>query len=165
MNAIFTRTSVRKFQPQPVEAEKIEKILRAGFVAPSAVNQQPGEFYVVTDREKIAALAEASPYAGPAAGAPVVIALAYRTEGLAAPELATVDCAIALENMWLESTALGLGGVMLAIAPTKERMAAVRRVLALPESQQAFALFPVGYPVKVRPQQDRYDPQKIHFIK
>ena len=48
MNSIFTRTSVRKFEDRPVEKEKIEKLLQAGFVAPSAGNQQPWEFYVVT---------------------------------------------------------------------------------------------------------------------
>ena len=53
MNAIFTRTSVRKFEDRPVEKEKIEKVLQAGFVAPSAGNQQPWEFYVVTKREMI----------------------------------------------------------------------------------------------------------------
>ena len=53
MNAIFTRTSVRKFEDRPVEKEKIEKVLQAGFVAPSAGNQQPWEFYVVTKRETI----------------------------------------------------------------------------------------------------------------
>ena len=41
MNEIFTRRSVRKFLPQPVEEEKIEKMLRAGMAAPSAGNQQP----------------------------------------------------------------------------------------------------------------------------
>ena len=33
MNAIFTRTSVRKFEDRPVEKEKIEKVLQAGFVS------------------------------------------------------------------------------------------------------------------------------------
>nr|WP_304151662.1 nitroreductase family protein [Mitsuokella multacida] len=40
MNAIFTRTSVRKFEDRPVEKEKIEKLLQAGFVAPSARNHR-----------------------------------------------------------------------------------------------------------------------------
>ena len=41
MDAIFHRTSVRKFLNKPVEKEKIEKILRAAMAAPSAKNQQP----------------------------------------------------------------------------------------------------------------------------
>ena len=61
MNAIFTRTSVRKFEDRPVEKEKIENVLQAGFVAPSAGNQQPWEFYVVTKREMIEELSRRSP--------------------------------------------------------------------------------------------------------
>ena len=48
MNSIFHRVSIRKFQDKPVEPEKIETLLRAAMAAPSARNQQPWEFYVVT---------------------------------------------------------------------------------------------------------------------
>ena len=71
MNAIFTRTSVRKFEDRPVEKEKIEKVLQAGFVAPSAGNQQPWEFYIVTKRETIEELSRTSPYAVTAANSSV----------------------------------------------------------------------------------------------
>ena len=53
MDAIFHRTSLRKYQETPVEAEKIETLLRAAMAAPSACNQQPWEFYVVRNKEKI----------------------------------------------------------------------------------------------------------------
>ena len=71
MDAIFHRTSIRKYQEIPVEPEKIETLLRAAMAAPSACNQQPWEFYVVRNKEKIKELSEASPYAGCAKGAPV----------------------------------------------------------------------------------------------
>ncbi|WP_294147804.1 nitroreductase family protein [uncultured Selenomonas sp.] len=51
MDAIFERMSIRKYEDRPVEQEKIEKLLRAAMAAPSAVNQQPWEFYVVKNRE------------------------------------------------------------------------------------------------------------------
>ena len=56
MNSIFHRISVRKYEDKPVEKEKIMQILKAGMQAPSACNQQPWEFYVVTDKKKIEAL-------------------------------------------------------------------------------------------------------------
>ena len=52
MNSIFHRISVRKYEDKPVEKEKIMEILKAGMQAPSACNQEPWEFYVVTDKEK-----------------------------------------------------------------------------------------------------------------
>ena len=100
MNAIFTRTSVRKFEDRPVEKEKIENVLQAGFVAPSAGNQQPWEFYVVTKREMIEELSRTSPYAVAAAKAPVVLVIAARTDVIF-PTITDIDCAIATENLWL----------------------------------------------------------------
>ena len=55
MNEIFTRVSTRKFEDRPVESEKITQLLKAAMQAPSAGNQQPWEFFVVTDKEKIKA--------------------------------------------------------------------------------------------------------------
>uniref|UniRef100_UPI0040293979 nitroreductase family protein n=1 Tax=Mitsuokella multacida TaxID=52226 RepID=UPI0040293979 len=163
MNAIFTRTSVRKFEDRPVEKEKIEKLLQAGFVAPSAGNQQPWEFYVVTKRETIEALAKTSPYAVSAAKAPVVLVIAARKDVIF-PGITDIDCAIATENLWLELEELDLGGVMMAVSPVPERMEAVRQILNLPDNQYAFALLPFGYPVGKKPQVDRYDAKKIHWV-
>lgn len=163
MNAIFTRTSVRKFEDRPVEKEKIEKLLQAGFVAPSAGNQQPWEFYVVTKRETIEALAKTSPYAVSAAKAPVVLVIAARKDVIF-PGITDIDCAITTENLWLELEELGLGGVMMAVSPVPERMEAVRQILNLPDNQYAFALLPFGYPVGKKPQVDRYDAKKIHWV-
>lgn len=70
MNSIFHRISVRKYEDKPVEKEKIMEILKAGMQAPSACNQQPWEFYVVTDKEKIQKLSKVTPYTVCAAGAP-----------------------------------------------------------------------------------------------
>lgn len=163
MNAIFTRTSVRKFEDRPVEKEKIEKLLQAGFVAPSAGNQQPWEFYVVTKRETIEALAKTSPYAVSAAKAPVVLVIAARKDVIF-PGITDIDCAIATENLWLELEELGLGGVMMAVSPVPDRIEKVGKILNLPDNQYAFALLPFGYPVSKKPQVDRYDAKKIHWV-
>ena len=164
MDGLFHRVSIRKYQDRPVEPEKINQILRAAMQAPSARNQQPWEFYVVTNREKIEALSRTAPYSGCAAGAPVVIVSVYRENGITLPEMAQIDMAIAQENLWLETDALGLGGVWIGIAPFRERMDAVDRVLHLPEGLTPFALFPLGYPAEERTQQDRYDESRIHYI-
>ena len=164
MNELFTRISVRKYTDQPVEPEKIQTILRAAMQAPSAGDQQPWEFYVVTDSRVIANLAKTSPYAGCAAGAGTVIVPCYRTEGIFFPDYAQIDLAIACENLWLETTSLGLGTVMLGVAPLADRMEAVRKVLNIPEGLEPFALFPIGYPAESRSQKDRFDAARIHQI-
>ena len=163
MNSIFSRVSIRKYKDRPVEKEKTEAILRAAMQAPSAVNQQPWEFYVVTNKEKLEALSHVSPYSGMTKNAPAAIVSVYRKDILV-PDYAQIDMSIAMENMWLETDAQGLGGVWLGIAPIEDRMKAVEQILDLPDSVRAFAIFPYGYPAEKRKQQDRFDQSRIHYI-
>ena len=164
MNAIFTRVSIRKFEDKEVPNGLIVKILRAAMAAPSAVNQQPWEFYVTTDKEIIGKLSCVTPYATPAKNAPVVIVPCYRTDNLSVPSMAEIDMALATENILLEAEELGLGAVMLGIAPFEDRMKAVGEILKLPKNFRAFTIIPVGWPVNKHAQEDRYEPSKIHVI-
>jgi nitroreductase len=163
MNNVFTRVSIRRYQDRPVEKEKTEAILRAAMQAPSAANQQPWEFYVVTSREKLEALSEVHPYAGMTRNAPAAIVSVYRKD-CRIPAYAQIDLSIAMENLWLETDAQGLGGVWLGIAPIEERMKAVEEILDLPDTVRAFAVFPYGYPAEERKQQDRFDESRIHYV-
>lgn len=166
MNAIFHRVSIRKYKEQEVEQEKIERMLRAAMAAPSACNQQPWEYYVVTNKNKIEALSKTSPYAGCAKHAPLVFVACYRKEeGIIAPSYQEIDLSASVENLLLEADELGLGAVWMGIAPGIERMEAVRKVLDLPERLNAFALIPCGYPAESRPQQDRYEEKRVHYVR
>ena len=49
LELILRRQSDRKYSDKPVEAEKLERIIEAGRMAPSACNAQPWKFVVVTD--------------------------------------------------------------------------------------------------------------------
>ncbi len=165
MKEIFHRVSVRKFENRPVENDKIEQVLRAAMAAPSAGNQQPWDFYVVTSKEKLQALSQVSPYAGCAAGAPMAIVAAYRQDGCRFPQYAQIDLAIAMQNIWLAVDSLGLGGVWLGIAPEQDRMEEVEKILPIEAGQRAFAVFPMGYPAEQKSQQGRFKPERIHYIK
>ena len=165
MEEIFKRVSIRKYEDRPVEPEKLERIMRAAMAAPSAGNQQPWEFYVVTNKDKIKELASASRFSGCAADAPVVIVPCYRKRGLRFPEFDQIDLSVATENLLLEITAQGLGGVWLAIAPIDERMCRVEETLGIDSDiLRAFALVPLGHPAEEKTRQDRYDEKRVHFI-
>lgn len=163
MADLFHRVSIRKYQDRPVEREKIVEILRAAMAAPSAKNQQPWEFYVITKKDTLEKLSKASPYAGMTANAPVAIISAYRKD-CDVPCYADIDMSIAMENLWLKTDEIGLGGVWIGIAPIEERMELVHKMLDLPENVKVFSLFAMGYPAEERPQQDRFDPERIHFM-
>lgn len=163
MDQIFKRVSIRKYQDRPVEKEKNLAILRAAMQAPSAANQQPWEFYVVTNKEKLETLSKVSPYAGLTKDAPAAIVAAYRAD-CRLPMFAHIDLSIAMENLWLETVAQGLGGVWIGIAPLEDWMKEVGEILGMPDNLKAFALFPYGYPAEEKKQEDRFDESRIHYV-
>ena len=71
---------------------------------------------------------------------------------------------ICMENMWLATDEVGLGGVWMGIAPLEDRMEKVEKIIGIPESQRAFGIFALGYPAEERTQQDRYDETRIHRV-
>ena len=163
-SSIYTRVSVRKFTDQPVEKDKVIAMIRAAMQAPSAHNQQPWEFYVVSDPEMLEKLSHISRYSSCIRNAPMAIVSAYRTTSLSAPDYPQIDMSIAMENLWLETNNQGLGGVWIGTAPNEERMKAVEEIVGIPEGQRAFAVFPFGYPAETRKQQDRFHADQIHWL-
>lgn len=69
-----------------------------------------------------------------------------------------------MENMWLATDEVGLGGVWMGIAPLEDRMEKVEKIIGIPASQRAFGIFALGYPAEERTQQDRYDETRIHRV-
>ncbi len=161
-NNIFKRSSVRQFTNEPINQKQIDALLKAAMAAPSAGNQQPWEFYIITDSALCTALAATSPYAGPIAKASLAIVVCYR-DNLKFADYADIDCAIACENILLEAADLGLGGVMLGVAPLHQRMEKVAKVLNLPKEHTAFAMLALGYPLNEVKPTDRFNPDKVHY--
>lgn len=163
MNEIFTRRSIRKFTDQPVTQEQVDCILRAGMQAPSAGNQQPWEFIVVTDRSALVRLSDMSPYSKPVAGSAVTLVLLGNFSNLKFASAWQQDMAAAAQNILLEATHLGLGAVWIGAANTESSIVFLRDLYSFPENVKPFALIAIGYPdgqqnVFV----DRYQAQKVH---
>ena len=147
MNEIFKRISIRKWEDKPVEDEKITAILKAAMQAPSAGNQRPWDFYVVTEKNTILELSKASKYSGCAANAPVAIVPCMKTKEAMFQQLVEVDNAITTEHILLEIVSQGLGGVWLAVAPFEDRIEIVRKALNLPDNLVPFAIVPYIFSV------------------
>lgn len=166
MSAIFERRSVRRFLPKSVEPDKIERLLRAGFEAPSAHNRRPWEFIVITDRKDLDALAGMSPYAKMCTeAAAAIIVCANLTLGEAAPEDTwwVQDLAAATENILLQIVEEGLGGVWLGWYPDKGRLEAVSLRFGIPSHIVPFSVIALGYPAKSVPKADRFDAARVHY--
>lgn len=151
---IQRRKSVRAYAPTPVPREKLEKILEAARLAPSAENRQPWYFIVVTDSEKRKHIAKSGRFAGFLAESPVVIVGCGDQK--ASPKWHVIDVSIAMQNMVLAATEEGLGTCW--IGSFDEGL--VKRLLKIPEHLKVVALLAVGYPRK------KFDflGKMVHFI-
>ncbi|MGL4607066.1 MAG: nitroreductase family protein [Eubacteriaceae bacterium] len=163
MNNIFKRFSVRKYEDRPIEKEKIELLLKAAMQAPSAANQQPWEFLVVTDPVKLEALSQMSPYSKMVARCGAAIVLLGNLASAHFPQYWQQDLAAAAENILLQATDIDLGGVWLGVAPEEDRMAHISKIFDLPKNIQPFALISLGYPNESREIKERYDPSRVHY--
>lgn len=161
---IFERVSVRNFLEKEVEDTKIEKLLRAAMASPSAGNQRPWEFYVVKDKEILSKLSDVSAYSGCTKLATVAIVTCYRKQGLLFPAYQEIDMSACCENILLEAVQQKLGAVWLGVAPIKDRMEAVSRILHIPDTLAPFSVIPIGYPLLHKPQEDRFEAERIHYI-
>jgi nitroreductase len=147
LEAIKDRRSIRRYKPDPVPDELIEKILDAGRWAPSGGNIQPWSFIVVKDPKILGMLQKVSPgYLGVAPLAIVVCSdrrKAFEMGGRLGRDYLTIaDCAMAVENMLLAAHALGLGG-----CPIKSfSSVAVKEILEIPENVEPEFIVTLGYP-------------------
>jgi nitroreductase len=162
LDAIHSRRSIRKFSATPVADDMIETILRAGMAAPSAGNQQPWHFVVVSDRTRLDAIPSFHPYSKMVAQAPAAILVCGDPDGKKWPTFWVQDVSAATQNMLLAARGLGLGTVWVGIYPEQDRMDGFRRLFGLPAHIVPFALVPVGWPATPFETLDRFRPELVH---
>ncbi len=149
MEAIKKRRSVRSYQKREVEEEKLNAVLEAGRLAPSAHNGQEWMFVVVKDESLRKKLSEAAKGQKFVAEAPVVIAAcAVETEKVMScgQTAYPIDLAIAVDHMTLKAVEEGLGTCWVG-AFFEDR---VKPVLGIPDDVRVVVLLPLGYPAEAR---------------
>lgn len=163
---IMTRTSIRAFTDQPVDDATVEKILRAGMAAPTAVNKQPWAFVVVNDRMLMDKLAEVHPYAQMLKTAQLAIIVCGDTnkalDGFAKAYWIQ-DTSAATENILLAAHGLGLGAVWCGVYPNPDIYPKVKDILNLPPRIMPLNIIPIGYPAENPTPKDKWKPENIHY--
>ena len=136
--AIQERRSIRAYQDTPVPRDKLEKILEAARLAPSARNTEPWHFIAVTDAEKRKILSKGT-YAKFCAEAPLVIVACGDKK--ASPDWYAIDVSLAVENIILTATSEGLSTCCVGSFDEKE----VQETLKAPDNFEVLLLLAVGY--------------------
>lgn len=162
VEALVTRRAVREFTPEPVGDDEVETLLRAAMHAPSACNQQPWHFIVVTGRERLDAIAGVHPYAQMVKQAPLAVIVCGDLTLETCPGNWAIDCSAAMENLLLAAHAIGLGGVWVGIHPVEQRVKGFCQLLGLPSYVMPLCLAAVGHPAGPLPKVDRFKADRIH---
>jgi nitroreductase len=163
MDALFSRRSIRKYTAEAITEEVLGEILEAAMSAPSAGNQQSWHFIIIDDRKILNEVPTFHPHSLMLREAPVAILVCGDLQLEKHTGYWVQDCAAATENLLLAVHAKGLGAVWLGIYPREERVAGLRKLLAIPDHVIPFALIPIGHPAESKPARpDRYNAVKIH---
>lgn len=145
LTSIKGRRSIRKYSQVFIEEEKLEIIMEAMRLAPSASNTQKWKFIFVTDKEKRNKLTEAAGGQKYIQEAPVaVVGVATEDEYvmMCGQKPSTVNVTIAMAYMTLEAYELGLGTCWLGHFDELK----VKEILNIPDNMRVVAMSPLGYP-------------------
>ena len=142
---IRKRYSVRAYKPDLVEEEKLQQVLEAARLAPTAANRQPFQLIVISTADREAELKRIYPEAWLVEAPLVICACGARDRGWTRSDglsYVDVDVAIAMDHLILAATDLGLGTCWIAAFDP----AAAREVLDLPDGVEPLIFTPLGYP-------------------
>lgn len=165
LEAIATRSSIRRYTGEPVDEALLQTILNAGFCAPSADDKRPWQFIVVRQRATLGTLARGGMWTSMLAGAAVGIVICGDTRAQHKEPLMIEDCSVAAQNMLLAAHGLGLGAVWCGFTHPSPMATTCRQALGLPGHVRPVAVLSIGHPAEKGMQRPRYNAGKVHYEK
>jgi nitroreductase len=161
---ITKRYSVRAYTPDPVEEAKLEQVLEAARMAPTAANLQPFRIIVIRTAGREAELRRIYQREWFSQAPLVICVCGVPGEGWArgydGKNYTDVDVAIVMDHMVLAATELGLGTCWIAAFDPQ----AAREVLGLPHGVEPMVFTPLGYPAdQLRPKKRKPLSQLVRY--
>ena len=148
------RYSVRSYSEKPIEKEKLDTILEAGRIAPSAVNYQPTKIIVVTDAKGLENVSKATNFYN----APCVLIVCNDTSAswkrkYDGKEFGDIDATIVTDHMMLMATELGLGTLWIG----RFKPQVIKEEFNIPKEIEPINLLAIGYADGEAKSPDRHD--------
>ena len=137
---LYGRRSVRRFKPDPVDRDLLDKLTNAALIAPTSCNLQMWDFVVVDDR---AVLEEIGQLSIQVLNAPACVFVSYGRQFSEDSYANVQSAAAAIQNMGLAAHALGLGSFWITQLGDREK---VREMLGIPPDRELYAGLAIGYP-------------------
>ena len=155
LQAIYQRRSIREYTDQPVQAQQLREIIRAGIWAPSGLNNQPWRFVTITNSDLRAQISKQTHYSHIVEASRALIAVYLDKEAMYDDVKDHQAAGACIQNMLLAAEALGLGAVWLGqILKNKKQ---VNKILDLDEHYDLMAVLAIGYPLHRKQKSSRKD--------
>ena len=154
------RRSIRKYTSQPVEAEKMDYILRCALMSPSSKRTNPWEFIVVREESKLRAMGGCRTYGSQmfdTAMAAIVVAL-----DTSLSDTWMADGAIAAEHILLAAEEQGLGACWCQVYQREGAEELIKSLCEIPEDRTVLCVISLGYKNEER---QNYDLDKLKYEK
>ncbi len=136
------RYSSRKYLDTPVENEKIESILEAGRMSPTAKNLQPARVIVAESQEALAKLGKTARLYGAPLGLVVVVDVEKAwVRPFDGKNFGDIDASIVVTQMMYRAQELGLGSVWIGYFDP----VILKEELGLKDNEEVSAILAVGY--------------------
>jgi nitroreductase len=180
LKAIAERRSVRSYESRPVPKEIIQKIIKAGNQAPSAMNSQPWRFVVVQDsgfHNKLvkAAIPNSKKWLEPfravnperhqaimkrydELGDPIYYSAPVIIFVIGSGKFADLSCPLACENIMLAAYSLGIGSCWVHLGSLVTDNEEIKKELKLSEDEKIYGPIIIGYPQKFPESPQKKDP-------
>lgn len=146
LQLVKTRYSVRQYLPIDIEVDKLEKVLEAARLAPSAVNLQPWEFVVITEAELLTKLSDCYTRDWFKTAPCCIVVLGDHEQSWHrssdGKDHCDIDVAIAIDHLTLQAAELGLGTCWVCNFDAPKTC----DLLKIPSHLEPIALIPIGYP-------------------
>jgi nitroreductase len=151
---VTKRYSVRSYKTDPVEDDKLQLVLQAARLAPTAANRQAFRLIVIPTKNRESELLRIYNRSWFVQSPLVICICAIPNEAWVRSDsknYSDVDAAIVMDHLVLEATELGLGTCWIgAFDPV-----AAREVLGIPEQVDPIAFTPLGHPADQSPAKRR----------
>ena len=152
------RYSVRSYTGKKVEQEKLDKILLAAHVAPTAANMQPVKLIVVQSDEGLKKVGKAANiYGAPLA---IIVCCEHQkawTRPFDKKQTVDIDASILTDHMMIEATELGLGSVWICYFKPD----VIQKEFALPDTLEPVNILAVGYSDESPADPERHATQRV----
>lgn len=163
LDYIYERRSIRKYHDKKVSKETINNMIKAAMAAPTACNNQPWEFIVITEKQTLDKLREVLTFGKYNAPTAIVVCGNMKLAKGGMKNYWVQDCSAAMQNILLAASGIGLGGIWIGVYPLPSVIKPVSKVLSIPEYVIPLGIAYIGYPDEQKESRTQYNEKRVYW--